>query len=57
MRTMLFATGLVTGAVIGGIIGMAMEPMKEKECKKMKKGAGSIIHTVGNIVDGFGSDC
>lgn len=48
-----FTTGLLTGAVVGGIMGMVMDPIKDRESKKMRKSAGSIIHSVGNIVDGF----
>ena len=46
-----FTTGLLTGAVIGGAMGILMDPMKDKDMKKIKRGAGTIIHSVGNIVD------
>ncbi|MGM9551677.1 MAG: hypothetical protein ACI3XA_05420 [Clostridia bacterium] len=46
-----FTTGLFTGAVIGSVVGALMDPMKDKDSKKLKKGAGTIIHSVGNIVD------
>ena len=48
-----FTSGLLTGAVVGGIMGMVIDPMKDNESKKLKKNAGSIIHSVGNIVDGI----
>lgn len=48
-----FTTGLITGAIVGGIMGMVIDPIKDKESNKMRKSAGSIIHSVGNIIDGF----
>lgn len=48
-----FTAGLITGAVVGGICGMVMDPIKDKETKKIRKNAGNIIRSVGNIVDGF----
>lgn len=53
MRAKRFTAGLVTGAVIGGIMGMIIDPVKDKDTKKIRHGAGSLIHTVGNIVDGL----
>ena len=32
---------------------MVMDPIKDKETKKIRKNAGNIIRSVGNIVDGF----
>jgi len=51
-----FTAGLLTGAVIGGIVGMMVDPISDKDHKKMRRGAGSIIHAVGNIVDGLVDD-
>lgn len=48
-----FTAGLISGAVVGGIVGMVMDPIKDHESKKLKKSAGNIIHSVGNIVDGI----
>ncbi len=53
MRAKRFTAGLLTGAVIGGVVGMIIDPIKDKESKKLHRGAGSILHTVGNIVDGL----
>lgn len=53
MRAKRFTAGLLTGAVIGGVVGMIIDPIKDKDCKKLRHGAGSILHTVGNIVDGL----
>ncbi len=48
-----FTTGLITGAVVGGIVGMCADPIKDKDSKKIKKSAGSIIRSVGNMIDGI----
>jgi gas vesicle protein len=48
-----FTTGLLTGAVVGGIMGMLMDPIKDKESKKLRSSAGTIVHSVGNIIDGI----
>ncbi len=48
-----FTTGLMAGAVAGGILGMVLDPLKDKESKKLHKSAGNIMHSVGNIIDGF----
>ena len=48
-----FTTGLMAGAVVGGIMGAVIDPLKDKESKKIHKSAGSIMHSVGNLIDGF----
>ena len=53
MRTKGFTTGLLTGAVIGGAIGMFMDPVKDRESRKIKKSAGDLIHSVSNVVEGL----
>lgn len=44
---------LLTGAVVGGIIGMIANPLKKRKARKIRKNAGEIVHSVGNIIDGF----
>lgn len=51
MRGMRFTTGLLAGAVIGGMLGMFFDPVKDKDARQMKKSAGSFIHSVGNAVE------
>lgn len=51
-----FTTGLVTGAVVGSVMGMLIDPLKDCNAKKIKKSAGNIIHSVGNIVDTMTED-
>lgn len=47
-----FMMGLMTGAVMGSMMSMMMEPMKSKDTKKLRKSAGDLIHSVGDMVDG-----
>ena len=51
-----FTTGLITGAVVGSVMGMFIDPLKDCNAKKIKKSAGNIIHSVGNIVDTMTED-
>ena len=46
-----FTMGLMAGALMGAAMGSMVDPMKSKS-KKIRKNAGDIIHTVGDIVDG-----
>ncbi len=48
-----FTTGLITGAVVGSVMGMLIDPLKDCNAKKIKKSAGNIIHSVGDMVDGM----
>ena len=53
MRGRGFTTGLLAGAVLGGMLGMFFDPVKDKDSRQMKKSAGSFIHSVGNAVEGM----
>ena len=46
-----FVTGLFMGAVAGGIMGMCIDPLKDKDSEKMRKSAGKIVHSVENMAD------
>lgn len=46
-----FATGLLAGAAVGGIMGMVLDPLKDKDSKKLKKNAGSLMHSAMNVID------
>lgn len=48
-----FTTGLFTGAVVGGIMGMCIDPLKDKDSKRIKRSAGKIVHSVENMADSF----
>lgn len=46
-----FTTGLLTGAVVGGIMGMCIDPLKDRDSQRMRKSAGKIIHSMENMAD------
>lgn len=50
-----FTTGLLAGAVVGGIAGMCMDPLKDKDSKKLKKTASSIVNSMENVASGMKS--
>lgn len=46
-----FVTGLISGAVVGSMVTMAMDPIKDKQNKAMKKTAGKAFRTLGSVID------
>jgi len=46
-----FVTGLISGAVVGTMVTMAMDPIKDKQHKAMKKNAGKAFRTLGSVID------
>ncbi len=46
-----FYTGMITGAAIGAVAGMLLDPMNDKQSKNMKKTARGFCSTMGNAVD------
>lgn len=48
-----FTTGLFTGAVVGGIMGACIDPLKDKDSRRIKKSAGKIAHSVENMANNF----
>lgn len=46
-----FVTGLISGAVVGTMVTMAMDPIKDKQHKAMKKSAGKAFRTLGSVID------
>ncbi|MDD6308782.1 MAG: hypothetical protein PUB07_05485 [Clostridia bacterium] len=51
MNKMCFTAGMCTGVIIGALAGMVMDPIKDKQSKAMKKGAGKAFRTLGSIID------
>ena len=45
-----FTAGLLTGAAVGGLMGMVLDPMKDKDSKKLKKTAGEIVDSITNTM-------
>ncbi|MDO4563185.1 MAG: hypothetical protein Q4C12_05060 [Clostridia bacterium] len=46
-----FSKGLITGIVVGGVAGMLVDPMKDRESNKMRHGVGAVFRGMGNIID------
>lgn len=46
-----FTAGLLTGAAVGGLMGMVLEPLKGKNMTKIKKSAGNLMDSVGSAID------
>ena len=45
------ATGLLTGAGVGSIVGMCVDPLKDKDSQRMRKSAGKIVQSMENMAD------
>ena len=42
---------MITGVAIGAVAGMVMDPINDKQAKKMRKTAKGFFSTVGNAMD------
>ncbi len=51
MNKTCFMAGLLSGMVMGAAIGMIADPIKDKQSRAMKKGAGKAFRTLGSIID------
>lgn len=48
-----FMVGMISGAVIGSVVGMMIDPIKDKQGKTIKKGATRAFRTLGSVIDTF----
>lgn len=46
-----FGKGLIAGAVIGAGVTMAIDPIKDKQHKAMKKKANGMFKNIGQVMD------
>ena len=46
-----FIGAMAAGAVMGVVVGMLMDPISDKQHKKMQKQATNMFKTIGSIVD------
>lgn len=46
-----FAGGLITGAIVGAAMGMIIDPIGDKQHKKMRKTANGMFKTIGSVID------
>lgn len=45
-----FTAGLLAGAAVGSLMGMVLDPLKDKDSKKLRQSAGELIDSVGNAM-------
>lgn len=45
-----FTAGMLAGAAVGSLVGMALDPLKDKDSKKLKQSAGSFISSMGDAM-------
>ncbi len=48
-----FLGGVACGAVIGAAIGMLMDPINDRQHKKLKSSANHMFKTIGTVIDGI----
>lgn len=46
-----FMAGMVSGVMLGAVVGMLVDPIKDKQSRAMKKGASKAFRTLGGIID------
>ena len=46
-----FASGIIAGAVIGATIGMLVDPMNDRQHKKIKRQTTNLFKTRGSVMD------
>lgn len=51
MSKVSFIAGVMSGMVIGTAVGMVVDPMKGRQAKAIKKGAGRAFKTLGSVID------
>ncbi len=51
MNKTCFMAGLISGMAMGAVVGMVADPIKDKQSRAMKKGAGKAFRTLGGIID------
>lgn len=43
--------GMISGAVLGSVVGMMIDPIKDRQNKALKKGATRAFRTLGGVID------
>lgn len=46
-----FITGVVAGAIVGSALTMVMDPITDKQRRKLHKGTHSVFKTMGTVLD------
>ncbi|MDK2801518.1 MAG: hypothetical protein PWP27_1770 [Clostridiales bacterium] len=51
MRRNNFTRGLITGTIIGATVSMMMNPMEDRDKRRLRKKANSFIRNVGDVIE------
>lgn len=51
MKSIEFIGGVIAGAVIGSAVTMFIDPVNDKQRKKMHKSTSNIFKTMGSVLD------
>ncbi len=48
---MSFLGGIIAGAIVGSALTMVMDPITDRQRKKLHKGTQSVFKTMGTVLD------
>lgn len=51
MRRNSFTRGLITGTIIGATMSMMVNPMENRNRKKMRRKTNNLLRTVGEVIE------
>ena len=51
MSKMGFIGGMITGAIVGGALTMLIDPVNDKQHRRMKKNSSHMFKTMGSVID------
>ncbi len=51
MKSMSFVGGMIAGAVVGSALTMVMDPVSDKQRKRLYKGTQVMVKTMGTVLD------
>ena len=51
MKSMSFLGGMIAGAAIGSALTMVMDPVSDKQRKRLYKGTQVMVKTMGTVLD------
>lgn len=46
-----FIGGVIAGAIVGSALTMVMDPVSDKQRRRMHKGTQSMFKTMGSVID------
>ncbi|WHH59678.1 YtxH domain-containing protein [Petroclostridium sp. X23] len=50
MRGNNFTRGLITGTIVGATVAMMMNPMEERDRKRLKRKSGHLMRSMGEVI-------